>query len=161
MSYQKTRHTISRLESAAAEVLSAARVDAPAQIVATAGAIVQLDSGDHVWLACVPNDDPDTQHIEFLTVAIAVDPASDTIRRKPNGQPIAIVTARGVWPSVVATHGITQIRKACMMIALGEPQPQAEGSDIIALPDADSASASIRSQLAVADQISADLEDAL
>lgn len=159
MSYEKTTTEITDLEDAVAEALADAAVTIAPATVAAAGSTVLLDSGETVWIACVPSDDPVTPQIEFLVVAIACD--DETPIRRSGGQLVAVVTLRGIWPDVLALHGVSTIRKACMMIALGEPQPQAEGADVIPLPAADRANGCIRTALDVANQVAAPLDDVL
>lgn len=167
MSYSKIPTTLADVPAAVAEVLANNRIEiAPEQatFLVTNGRAVQLDTGDEVWCASVILDDPDTAQIEFLTVAVAV--AETMPARRPNGRLIGTACWRGMGAEIVAKHSINTIRAACLMIALGEPQPQYTDEsgntvDIMPIPINDASNTCIRTQLAVVPETSGDLPDVL
>jgi hypothetical protein len=141
-----------------------------AQTMLSSAALVQLETGEKVWVSCVADDQPDTPQLDFLTVALALNEAGDAIWLKPNGQPVGRVFWQGIWPEQLATLTIDVVRKACMMLALGEPQPQVdipnpeEGGPTQqdALPVGDVAgSFSVRTAIAAARELAAPLADVL
>jgi hypothetical protein len=147
----------------------AVEVDGIGDELLAAGAYVTLDSGQTVWCSCIVHDRPETPQIDFLVVAVEID--ADGPRVKQNGQMVALATWRGVMPEHLDAWGVDTVRKACLMIALGEPQPQvpiplpAEGGpteqDVFVLPAFDSANGSIRAHISSADQLAAPLADVL
>ena len=133
-----------------------------------AGGVVQLDTGDVVWVSCVVHDRPETPQIDLMTVAVACD-ALGMPRYKPNGQVIAQAFWSSLWADNLASLGIDTVRRALMMVALGEPQPQVpipvpavDGpTEQDAVPMATPEAHSIRSQISAADQLAAPLADVL
>lgn len=134
-----------------------------------AGGTVTLDTGQTVWCACIFADDPATPAVELCVVAAEF--VAGALRTKPNGQPVACVS----WPSMTVNHltdwtaGV--VRKAALMIALGEPQPQvpidnpdeggATEQDVFVLSDSAALNMSIRTWIAAADATTAPLTDVL
>lgn len=139
-----------------------------AQLIAAAGAVT-LDTGQTVWCSCVVHDKPETPQIDLC--AVALECVNGAPRSKPNGQLVGVTAWRGVWPAALAEMGVDTIRKACLMIALGEPQPQvpvpvpAQGGpteqDVFPMPASDAAAASIRAAISAADQLAAPPADVL
>lgn len=170
MSYAKTSLAVTGLDAAVQQALDQNRVtEVSAAELALAGALVQLDgTGPLAWVGCVVHDRPETPQIDFLTVALACD-GDGTPRAKANGQVVAQVFWSGVWPDQLAALGIDTVRKALMMMALGEPQPQvpipvpADGgpTEQDALPIATPEAHSIRSEIQAADELAAPLADVL
>lgn len=157
------------MANAVALALAQNSVDAGiAQALLDAGAAVELETGDQVWLSCVVDDKPDTPQIDLLTVAIALtggDPWT-----KDNGQIVARVFWHGLWAEELASLTLSVARKALMMSALGEPQPQVpipapvEGgpTEQDAIPFAGTAgNYSIRSAISATRDIDAPLTDVL
>lgn len=134
----------------------------------SAGVAVDLEDGAGVWVSCIVHDRPETPQVDFLTVAIALD-ASGAPWVKGNGQIVAVVFWHGLWPDVLAQLGMGTTRKALMMVALGEPQPQVpvvepaggQPTERDAIPLADAAARSIRTAITAAGEIAAPLEDVL
>lgn len=134
----------------------------------SAGQAVTLEDGRPVWLSCIVFDRPETPQVDFLTVAIACD-MDGVPWAKGNGQTVSVVFWHGLWPDLLASLSIGVTRKALMMVALGEPQPQVPiippeiggptHRDAIPLNDADARS--IRSAITAASEIAAPLEDVL
>lgn len=172
MSYEKRDTLVPDLAAAVTSALeqNGVRIEGLADELAAAGAVVQLDgNGPLVWVSCVVHDRPETPQIDLLTVAFACAPDGSP-RVKPNGQLVAQVFWSSVWPDVLASLGIDTVRKALMMVALGEPQPQVpipnpepapapQTQD--AVPMATPESHSIRSQITTADELAAPLADVL
>lgn len=136
--------------------------------VLAAGAAVDLDDGTPVWLSCIHHDRPETPQVDFLTVAIACTPEG-VPWVKGNGQHVAVVFWHGMFPDVLAALSVDVARRALLMVALGEPQPQvpitppAEGGPLErdALQISDCAARSIRSAITAANEIAAPLGDVL
>lgn len=171
MSYTKSSTTVTGLTQAIATALAqnSVSIDGLGDELTAAAGIVTLDTGDLVAVSCVVHDRPETPQIDLMTVAIACD-AQGAPRYKSNGQVIAQAFWSSVWPDNLASLGIDTVRKALMMVALGEPQPQ------VAIPNPDPLPApqtqdavpmatpeahSIRSQISAADQLAAPLADVL
>lgn len=133
----------------------------------SAGTAVDLEDGTAVWVSCIVYDRPETPQVDFLTVAIALRDGEPWV--KPNSQVVATVFWHGVWPDALAALGLGMVRKALMMVALGEPQPrlpvlepkEGEPTERDAIPLADAAARSIRTAVTAANEISAPLEDVL
>lgn len=171
MTYQKIDLSLAGVEQAVSDALSQNKVRyALAAELTAAGAVVQLGTGQSVWCSCIAHDLPETPEIDFLTVAFEV--ASGSPRYKPNGQLVCVANWRSVRPEHLDAWGIDTIRKACLMIALGEPQPQvpidvpAVGGpttmDVFGFhDDMDRANGCILSQSAAADQLAEPLADVL
>lgn len=124
------------------------------------GITVQLDTGECVWVACVVQDDPETVDIDLFTCAIAA--TGGGVIYRPNGQPVYSHFWHGIDPPRLAAVGMSTVRKACMMLALGEPQPQVEGEDVFRGFDAQFADQrSIKKALAAYAELAAPLEDVL
>lgn len=170
MSYTKNATDPTGISEALSRALTLNSVDTSfASDLLAAGASVTLETGDVVWVSCVVHDRPETPQIDLLTVAIAAKNGAAWV--KANGQPVASVFWKGVWPENLATLTIDTVRKALMMIALGEPQPQ------VAIPNPDTAPApqtqdalpvgdvasswSIRTAIQAATQLDAALVDVL
>lgn len=139
-----------------------------AQLLIDAGAAVELETGDQVWLSCIVDDKPDTPQIDLLTVAIALK--SGDPWTKDNGQLVSRVFYHGLWPEQLASLTLNTARKALMMTALGEPQPQipiptpSEGgpTDQDAIPLGVAAGGyDIRSAISAARDVDAPLADVL
>lgn len=171
MSYSKPSLTITGLADAVAAALAqnSVSITGLADELTAAGGVVQLDTGDVIWVSCVVHDRPETPQIDLWTVVIAFN-ADGTPRYKSNGQVVAQAFPSSVWPDALASIGIDTVRRALMMVALGEPQPQ------VAIPNPDPLPApqtqdavpmatpeahSIRSQISAADQLAAPLVDVL
>jgi hypothetical protein len=170
MSYTKLETTLDAT-SAVADLLAQNKIDTSgvADELLAAGAAVTLDSGQTVWCSCIVHDRPETPPIDLLVAAIEfVDGAP---RTKANGQIVGTANWRQVWPAPLASWGVDTVRKACLMLALGEPQPQvpipdpAEGGpteqDVFQIPATDAAASSIRAAISAADQLAAPLADVL
>lgn len=170
MSYQKSA-TVVDAAAAVAAALAQNNVDPPALAdeLTASGGVVLLDDGNIVWVSCVVHDRPETPQIDFLTCALACD-AEGVPRTKPNGQQVAQVFWSSIWAERLAALGIDIVRKALMMMALGEPQPQVpidnpdpepapQTQD--ALPVTTAEAHSIRNEIAAADQLAAPLADVL
>lgn len=132
-----------------------------------AGTHVALETQNGVWVSCIVFDRPETPQVDFLTVAIA---CRDGVPwEKPNRQIVASVFWHGVWPDALASMGIGTVRRALMMIALGEPQPQVpivppdeDGpTERDAIPLVDASSRSIRTAITAALELAAPVEDVL
>jgi hypothetical protein len=137
MSYTKLTDTIPTIAAALAQALAQNNVgiDGIADQLLAAGSVVQLETGDKIWVSCVVHDRPETPQIDFITAVIACQPTTLTPWIKANGQLVCSVFWSGVWPDCLATLGIDTVRKALQMVALGEPQPQ------VAIPNPDPAPA--------------------
>lgn len=169
MTYAKLPDPIPDLAAAVAVALAQHSVTEPvlADLVA-AGAMVQLETGDKIWISCVVHDRPETPQIDFITVAIACRP-DVTPWQKPNGQHVASVWWHGLWSDNLAGLGIDTVRRALMMIALGEPQPEVpipnpapEGpTEQDALPIGSQEVHSIRTAIASATEICSPVADVL
>lgn len=123
MSYTKLTDPIPALADALAQALTQCGVTDPVtDDLLAAGTAVQLETGDKVWVSSVAHDKPDTPQVDLITVAIACRP-DVTPWFKPNGQLVCSVFWHGVWSQPLADLGISTVRKALMMVALGEPQP--------------------------------------
>lgn len=135
-----------------------------------AGSAVSLDTGQTVWCSCVIHDKPETVQIDLLTVAIEF--VNGGARQKANGQIAGIATWRGVMQEHLDAWTVSTVRKACLMIALGEAQPQVpipspdpapapQTQDVFPLQTMEASNGSIRTAIAVADQLAAPLADVL
>ena len=169
MSYTKPSLAVDAA-SAVADALAqnSVTISGLADELTAAGGVVQLDTGDVIWVSCVVHDRPETPQIDLMTVAIACD-AQGVPRYKTNGQ----VVAQAFWSSLRADNlsslGVSTVRKALMMVALGEPQPQVpipnpdpDGpQEQDAVPMATPEAHSIRSQISAADELTAPLADVL
>jgi hypothetical protein len=135
-----------------------------------AGSAVQLDAGQTVWCSCVVHDKPETVQIDLVTAAMQL--VDGVARRKSNGQ----VVGTAKWGAVMQEHldawTVSTVRKACLMLALGEPQPQVpipnpdpppapQAQDVFPMPAMDASNGSVRTAIAVADQLNAPLADVL
>lgn len=169
MSYTKLAVPLAGVADALAQALSQNSVTEPvADDLQAAGASVQLETSTKVWVSCVVHDKPETPQIDFLTVAIAFDSAGDPWL-KANGQLVCNVFWSGLWPDCLAALGIDTVRKALLMVALGESQPQvsiptpAEGGPTQqdAIPGIAADSCSIRPSIKAALELSAPLADVL
>lgn len=141
-----------------------------ADALTAAGSAVTLDTGQIVWCSCVVHDKPETVQIDLLTVALQlVDGAA---RQKANGQIAGIATWRGVMQEHLDAWTVSTVRKACLMIALGEQQPQVpipnpdpapapQTQDVFLLQPMEASNGSVRTAIAVADQLAAPLADVL
>lgn len=168
MSYTKLPDTPDMTAALDAALAQAKVADPVAADLLAAGSIVVLETGDHVWASCVVHDRPTTPDIDFIAVAIALQPdLSPWI--KPNGQTVMVAWWHGFWPSALADLGIDTARRAMLMVTLGEPQPQvdiptpAEGgpTQMDALPIGSPAAYCIRSAITAAREISAPVADVL
>lgn len=169
MTYAKLPDPIPGIADALAATLSQHRITEPvADALLAAGAAVQLETGEKVWVSCVVNDRPETPQIDFITVAIACKP-DVTPWQKPNGQHVASVWWHGLWSANLASLGIDTVRRALMMIALGEPQPQVDVPNPAsggptqqdALPTSSQDVHSIRTAIASATEICQPVSDVL
>lgn len=170
MSYVKSGITVTGLAEAIAAALAqnSATIDGLADELLAAAGVVTLDSGDVVAVSCVVHDRPETPQIDLMTVAVACD-ALGVPRYKSNGQVVAQAFWSSVWPDNLASLGVSTVRKALMMVALGEPQPQVaipnpspDGpTEQDAVPLATPEAHSIRSQISAADQLAEPLADVL
>ena len=123
MSYTKNSAPFAGIAEAVTTALQQNNVDAKiADALVAAGTCVTLETGAVVWVSCVVDDKPETPQIDFLTVVIAAQGGSSWLRA--NGQPVSRVFWHGIWPEALASMGIDTVRRALMMVALGEPQPQ-------------------------------------
>lgn len=109
----------------------------------SAGVTVILDSGDHVWVSCIADDDHKTPMIEFLTVAIAGDANGPRVRA--SGRMLARSFIASIAPAIVADKGVSAVRREQIMRALGDEDAQR----------------SIRVALSAAAQVAAQAEDVL
>lgn len=144
-------------------------IDGIADELVAAGSFVTLDDGSVVWCSSIIHDLPETPQIDFLTLAFQVDGAA--ARRKANNQVVGIATWRVVFSEHLDAWTVPTIRRACLMIALGESQPQVpiptpavDGpteQDVFVLPDMDKSNGSVRTAIAAADQIAAPLTNVL
>ena len=170
MTYQKFNLEVPNIGSAVGDALAqnSVVIEGLADELEAAGAVVQLDTGDRVWVSCVVHDRPETIEIDLMTVALALD-ADGTPRRKSNGQLVAHAFWHKMMTAPLVERGIDTVRKALMMVALGEPQPQVpiqvpavDGpTEQDAVPMATPEAHSIRSQISAADELSAPLADVL
>lgn len=169
MSYTKLTDPIPGLADALAGALAQCAVTDPvADDLLAAGTAVQLETGDKVWVSSVAHDRPETPQVDFITVGIACRP-DVTPWVKPNGQLVCTVFWHGAWPQALADLGISTVRKALLMVAMGEPQPQvpipapAEGgpTEQDALPGLSQAQLSIRSAITAAAEVTQPVEDVL
>lgn len=168
MSYSKLSETIPGIAEAAAAAMSQAGVSEPVfDALLAAGSAVLLETGDTVWVSCVVHDRPETPQVDFITVALACKDGAPWA--KPNGQFVAQVFWHGLWVEPLATLGIDTVRRALMMIALGEPQPQVpipspdpEGpTEQDAIPLSDPTDRSIRKAITAALEIASPVADVL
>ena len=170
MSYTKNTTDPTGIADALNTALTLNSVDPSfATDILAAGSGVTLETGAVVWLSTIVHDRPETPQVDFLTVALAAQNGAAWI--KSNGQPVASVFWKGVWPEQLASLTIDTVRKALLMLALGEPQPQVaipnpdpppapQTQD--ALPVGDIATSwSIRTAIQAATQIDAALVDVL
>ncbi|SEJ56214.1 hypothetical protein [Frateuria terrea] len=171
MSYTKLDTTFD-VAAGLAALLTQNGIDFPglADDLIAAGSAVMLDTGQTVWCSCVVHDKPETVAIDLLAVAMQlVDGAP---RQKANGQIAGVATWRGVMQEHLDAWTVSTVRKACLMLALGEPQPQVpipssdpppapQVQDVFPTPAMDAANGSIRTAIAVADQLAAPLADVL
>jgi len=168
MSYTKIAGTVPGLQVALAAVLGQFGVEAPvAGELIAAGSRVRLETADDVWVSSIVHDKPDTLQVDLVTVAIALRDGAPW--QKANGQYVAVVFWHGLFPDVLASLGVSTARKALMMVALGEPQPQVpivppavDGPtqrDAIELGD--TSDRSIRFVITAARELEAGLEDVL
>lgn len=168
MSYVKVTTPVPGVASALAAVLSNFGVAEPVEsLLQQAGTRVRLETGDEVWVSSIVFDKPDTLQVDLITVAIALKDGAPW--QKPNGQHVATVFWHGLFPDALAALTVSTARRALMMIALGEPQPQiayeppAENGpathDAIEIPDA--SARSIRNAILAARQTEDDLADVL
>ena len=171
MSYTKLVDPIPDIATAVTQALAQNSVDVAgiADALLAAGTAVQLETGDKVWVSCIVHDRAETPQIDFLTVAIACRP-DVTPWVKSNGQLVCSVFWSGLWPNNLAALGIDTVRRALMMVALGEPQPQVpipnpdpepapQTQD--AIPGIAEASHSIRTAITTATELTAPLADVL
>lgn len=158
MSYTKLTDPMPGIAAALDNVLLDQHItDKPALRTAllASGITIKLDSGEHVWVACAPNDDPATHQIEVLAVAIAGDADGALVRT--NGHHVAALFSRGIAPAIVADLGLDAIRRAMMRVTLGEYPEE----DWVALSHAEKAERSIRTMLTAYAQIGAVAGDVL
>jgi hypothetical protein len=171
MSYTKL-DTTPDVTAGVAALLSQNGISIPgiADELIAAGAAVTLDTGQTVWCSCVVHDKPETVQIDLLAVALQID--NGVVRQKANGQIAGVATWRGVMQEHLDAWTVSTVRKACLMVALGEQQPQVpipnpdpapapQMQDVFPIPAMDAANASIRTTIAVADQLAAPLADVL
>lgn len=162
MSYEKLTSTPPGIDAALGKALERASTvtsDSRAAMLQS-GAAVRLDTGDVVWVASVVQDDPETVDVDLFTCAIACD--DDGVIYRPNGAPVYSHFWHGIDPPRLADIGLPTVRKACMMLALGEPQPQVGSEDVFRGHDAQFADQrSIRKALAAAAELAAPLDDVL
>lgn len=168
MSYVKISTPVPGLSAALAAVLSNFAVTDPvAPTLTSAGTRVRLETEDEVWVSCVLYDRAETLQVDLVTVAIALK--NGVPWQKANGQHVAVVFWHGLFPDALAALTVSTARKALMMIALGEPQPQvpystpAEGGPAThdAIELGDTSDRSIRSAILAAQQMEDDLEDVM
>lgn len=162
MSYQRLTSTPQGIEIALSVALQRATTVTGVSKTAMlrSGVTVQLETGDIVWVACAVQDDPETVDIDLFTCAIAAD--ADGVIYRPNGQPVYSHFWHGIDPPRLAEVSMSTARKACMMLALGEPQPQIDGEDVLKGHDAQFADQrSIRKALAAYAELAAPLDDVL
>ena len=135
-----------------------------------AGSSVVLDTGQTVWCACVVHDKPETVQIDLIAVALQI--VSGAARKKANGQVVGTVRWAGVMQEHLDAWTVSTVRKACLMLALGEPQPQVpipdpdpapapQTQDVFPMPAMAASNSSIRTAIAVADQMAVPLADVL
>ena len=129
MTYAKLIGPAARITEALTDALEqfglggeTALVDLVQPSLEAAGACVVLECDREVWVSSIVFDRPETLQVDFLTVAIAHKDGRPW--RKANGQLVANVFWHGLFPDVLASLGIGTARKALMMVALGQPQPQ-------------------------------------
>lgn len=170
MSYTKAAAPFDPAD-ALAEVCTQHKIDVAgiASQLAPAGQYVTLDTGETVWVGCALHDDPSTSLIDFLAIGFATDGAGPM--HKANGQIVSTATWRGVHPERLDAWGIALVRKAAMMLTLGEPQPMvpitvpaADGPTqqaLFPISDIDASAGSIRTALRMAAQIGLALTDVL
>ena len=171
MSYTKLIDAIPGIADAVAQAMAQNSVDIAgiADDLLAAGAAVQPETGDKVWVSCIVHDRPETPQVDLLTVAIACRP-DVTPWFKLNGQLVCSVFWSSLWPDNLAALGIDTIRRALQMVALGEPQPQVpipnpdpapapQTQD--AIPGIAEASHSIRTAITAATELTAPLADVL
>jgi hypothetical protein len=170
MSYSKITDTIPDIASVVALALAQNGVSEPiADALLDAGQAVQLETGDKVWVSCVVHDRAETPQVDFITIGIACRP-DVTPWVKPNGQLVASVFWSGVWPDCLAALGIDTVRRALLMVALGEPQPQVPipnpdpepaPQEQDAIPGIAATSHSIRTAITAGTELSAPVADVL
>ncbi|HEX5305755.1 MAG TPA: hypothetical protein VFW82_06710 [Dyella sp.] len=171
MSYQKVTLDVQGLAEAVTDALAQDKITSAklAAELTAAGAVVQLETGSRVWVSCVVHDRPDTPEIDLAVLSMEVDEAGAP-RKKANGNYVSHAFWSNVWPARLAELGVDTVRKALMMVALGEPQPQVpipnpdpepapQTQD--AVPMATPEAHSIRSQITAADELAAPLADVL
>lgn len=167
MTYKKIESTVPA--DALAQALAQNCVTDPVtDDLLAAGSAVQLETGAKVWLSCVVHDRPDTPQVDFVTAAIALQ-ADGQPWLKPNGQLVCSVFWSGLWPDALAALGIDTVRRALLMVALGEPQPQVDiptpaaggPTQQDAIPGIAAASHSIRTAITSANELTAPLADVL
>lgn len=170
MSYQKLTLAVPGIAAAVRASLAQDKIfdESLADALTAAGAVVQLETGSCVWVSCVVHDRPDTPEIDLAVLSLEVDDAG-VPRKKANGNYVSHAFWSNVWPARLAELGVDTVRKALMMVALGEPQPQVpipspaengpteENAIPLTTPEANS----IRSQITAADELAAPLADVL
>jgi hypothetical protein len=170
MSYTKQTDPIPGIADALAQALKQSAITDPVvDDLLAAGSAVQLETGDKVWVSSVIHDKPETLQVDVITVAIACRP-DVTPWYKPNGQVVCTVFWHGVWAQELANLTTNTVRKALMMVALGEPQPQVPipnpdplpaPQEQDALPGLSQAQLSIRQAITAATEITQPVEDVL
>lgn len=171
MSYTKQTNTPNQAATDAINAaLAFAKVDASeAASLVAAASTVQLDSGQTVLCSCSPADRPDTPEFDLLTVAVEL--VDGAYRQRANGNPVCVAWWTSVAPDSLASITMDTARKACLMIALGEPQPQIlvpnpdengpTEQDVFQLTHHEALCRSIRTVIAAADQAASALADVL
>lgn len=171
MSYIKQANTPTQAATDAINAaLAFAKVDASeAAALVAAAATVQLDSGQTVLCSCIPADRPDTPEFDLLTVAVEL--VDGAYRQRANGNPVCVAWWTSVAPDSLAGITMDTARKACLMIALGEPQPHIPvpnpdengptEQDVFQLTHHEALCRSIRTVIAAADQAASALADVL
>lgn len=168
MSYTKLTATIPNLSEALTATLAQHRIDAPVHAdLLAAGVVVKLETGDKVWLSCVVHDKPETPQVDFICVAIAGN--GNALWQKPNGQYVSVAFWHPVWTQVLAELSVSTIRKALLLIAIGEAQPQVPipnpepggPTEQGALPIATPSAHSIRTAIMAATEMAAPPADVL
>lgn len=171
MSYTKQTDTPTQAATdAITAAITYAKVDAAvAPPLVAAAATVQLDSGQIVLCSCVPADRPETPEFDLLTVAVEM--VNGTYRQRANGNPVCAVGWTSVAPDTLASVTMDTARKACLMVALGEPQPQIPvpnpdengptEQDVFQLTHHEALRRSIRTLIAAADAATAPMADVL
>lgn len=147
MSYTKLTQQMPNIDVGLAALMAREHMgnEAMREALLDTGVTVQLDDGSMVWVSCVMWDDPATHPVEFFAVGIAGDVDGPFMS---HGSPVAEVFPRTYIRAVAEQQGVDAIRKAMMLVMLGE-DPEV---DWMGLTPLERAERSVRTKLKLRDQ---------